>query len=245
MDIKNKIKILIIISLCYINFSCDKIGSKIITEERSCGVITHVDAYENIDVIFTTNIQNKIKISAPKNLINKIETSIEGTALTIRNNNTFNWLHDLDPDITVWINCDSLSHFNFYGNSYITTETPIYCDTFHCEIGKPDVGSNGIINLEVYAYKLEVLQNDGYSDITFGGNARYLYIVNNSYGPMNFSNLIANFVFLYNHGSNNTYVHPLELLHGYATGVGDIYYYGQPTTINFELLGEGKLIPIE
>ncbi|MDD4848795.1 MAG: DUF2807 domain-containing protein, partial [Bacteroidales bacterium] len=92
-------------------------------EVRTGSPITTLILYNNVDVILTHRPQNDIQVSAPHRMIDKIETSINGSTLTIRNNNTMNWLHDLDPSLTVWVNVDSLSNIAFYSTAVLSTET--------------------------------------------------------------------------------------------------------------------------
>lgn len=215
-----------------------------VVEYRPCGVISTLFIYDNVDVAFNHHLQQTIQISAPDFLIEKIETTEDGSILTIRNNNKFNWLHDLDPSLTVWVNPDSLQYLAFYGTGKVYTETAIKTSDFKITIGKSSNKSNGIVDLEVFATKIDVIQNEGFSDITIRGVTQQLYLYNYAFGPMKLSDMQAQDVYVECQGSNNTFVRSENSLRGSLSYVGDLYYFGNPNSVNVSVSGKGQLIHV-
>ncbi|MDD4848140.1 MAG: DUF2807 domain-containing protein, partial [Bacteroidales bacterium] len=103
----------------------------------------------------------------------------------------------------------------------------------------------GIINIEIHVQQLEVEQPNGYSDINIRGTANDVLLKNNAFGPMNLSDLAAENVFVDCHGTNNTFVQTRKSLTGSISNVGDLYYSGNPETVNVNVTGDGQLIHIE
>ena len=215
----------------------------ITTEMRETGMVTEVFVYDNVNLIFTNRIDSgMIMVSAGKNIISNISTELNGSTLTIKNNNKNNWTRDLNPDIRVYIPCTNIKEIQHTSVGTISCETALTGNAFGMIVGY----GNGVINLELFYNNITVYNTSGgMTDVVLKGKCNTLHLFHTNYAPCDCSKLDAKNVKVVEDGIQNCFISASERLEPSIQSYGNIYYYGNPEIVNPDITGKGKLIPCE
>lgn len=203
-----------------------------------------------------------IWITAPENLWDNIIPVIDSTKetngdtihpvpftkLTIRNDNSLNYLHSYDYTIKATVYYDSLYHLIFHSNGEIHTDT---LRGFNCmtQFSNSDstwteLASNLLMEVEGGSGNFNVLTNcywtrtkfiHGTSDITVKGFADMssIYADYDCHGVIDESELVANFHFITSYGTNTVSAKAFHTFNAKNFNTGRVYYveYDQPGTV--------------
>lgn len=238
---------LIAISLITLVSSCKKsplTNGKVITETRELSSFNTLYLYDNIDVTLICSDSYKIEITTGENLMPNIISESDGESLTLRNDNTCNWMRSYDIPLKAKIYYNSkISSITYksvgdlYSNSYISNDT---LSNFNLKIE----GGSGDVNLKINCKDLKLSVTGGTNEIIMKGSANYTYIYQNGLGPIETLDLISNTIDVESHGSNNIYINCVEYLNAKINDIGDIYYKGNPEIeLERDPYATGELIP--
>lgn len=214
---------------------------KDITTERISGEFNHIQVWDNMDVIITQSNENTIRVKAGKNIIDAIETSIEGGTLTLRNNNTCNWIRTYDRNISVMVNVKSLYEIELHGTGEISSSNTISSDSLMLNVWD----AAGKVDLTIDTKKSTIRYHIGTADIFYRGKTRLSYISSNSYGPVDARDLKSEQTYISTIGSNNNYVWATEILEATIGSIGSIYYKDEPAILRTFIHGSGEVKKIE
>lgn len=220
---------------------CAKSTGEIQSEIRYPASFNRIELNNNIDLIVHIDSIPKIKITAGKNLISEIETTIDNGTLKISNKNNCNWVRDFNPKIVAEIWTPSLNALwieDATGDIYF--EDSLDCNPFVFD----SFSSTGVFHFKLKGEEARLNINTGSADINATGKVTNFYLYGAGYGKLDCVNLQSDFVFVTNKGTNNFYVDAQQLLEASIFGVGNIYYKGSPASIVKKEFSKGKLISL-
>ncbi len=121
---------------------------------------------------------------------------------------------------------------------------------FEVTVDMPTIGRlthNGVSEAQVSGFfgltNLDVV-NNGVADITLHGSARRLHVTQHGVGRVNAQAMTADTCQAGLSGVGSLEVRVQDLLHGYLSGVGSIYYHGTPV-VDITDTGVGNVIRVD
>lgn len=214
---------------------------KDMVSERASENFSHIQIYDNIDVVITQSNENRIQVKAGENIIDHIETSIENGVLIIRNNAKCNWMRSYTKKIEVKIAVKQLYEIEMRGIGEISSSNAIRSDSLMLNVWD----AAGKADLTIETKKSTIRYHIGTADIIYRGKTRLSYISSNSYGPVDARDLESEQTYISTIGSNNNYVWATEILEATVGSIGNIYYKGDPTILKTIYNGNGKIEKIQ
>lgn len=221
---------------------CFKNTGTVVTEERTVGEFNSVLLRHNVNLHLRQSSVNKLTVEAGSNLMNKIETTVNDDGqLEIRNDNACNWVRSYDIPIDVYLDFVRLDSLEYRSIGDVNTVNSIVLDTFKLDI----LEGAGRISFKVDANILYCGFAYGTADVLLSGNCEISYIYSAAYGRIDNRDLISKFVYVNNKSSNDMFLYAATELSASIENIGNIYYAGDPPTVNFSQSGSGKLIKLE
>ena len=225
--------------------SCKKSGTNCFTNTgtiiKQARIVTDFDtiiARENVDIILTQDTINSIVVEAGENIIGGIKTVIENRQLEIGNTNTCNWVRSYDKPLNVYVHVKNLRKIYFLSAGNITSTNILTPESFLLDVW----GGCGSINLPVNVTQGYIYEHLGTADITITGRAIYNSVVSGDFGFLQLKNLITDYTYVSNTGTNDCYVNAVKYLDATIGSIGNIYYTGKPDTVRTHITGTGQLI---
>lgn len=194
----------------------------------------------NMNIILVQDSLNEMRITAGKNLVNFISSDVEDGVLRIENENRCNFLRSYKHEVTVELHFTSLSEINFEGTKPLSCNGTISGNSLSVFVRD----GAGLVDLDVDYNNVNFTVTNGWGNFDISGNTNNLYmnIRNNGFGTTydlnvaNELNVISNTAGLL---KLNTSAADCRVQ---IQSVGDIWYIGNPNSLDFTALGEGMLI---
>lgn len=219
-------------------FDCLKNTGKVITVKRPASAFNKIDLQNNVSVIFHQGSNYAIKVTAGANLIDGITTEIKDNILYIKNENKCNWVRDFNNEYVVEVTTDDLVQLTNTGSGDITFEDSLLTYEFFYE----NDNASGTINLKFKGDRIHVNIHAGTADVTVKGTAGINFLYYNGYGYMNCKDLKAGIVYVSSYGNGDCRVNVEDELVVKITYIGDVFYSGNPHSVNTDITGTGQLI---
>jgi len=217
--------------------SCKKINGKgdVVRQTRNItgfnGITLSMDAYTYIrqDTVY------KVEILAQQNILDVIETPVEGGSLTIKiKNHTTLGKHDA---ITVYISLPAVNSLNISGSGTIEGNVPLVSSNLNLVIsGSGNIRLPAINVSELYAN----ISGSGIISASSGTTATENLNISGS-GNIDLLNVVSESVYANISGSGSISVTANILLDGTISGSGNIFYMGN-ATVNAHISGSGSII---
>ncbi len=215
-------------------------GKTVTIQRNISGDFSAVRLESNIDLVLTQGPVYSISLEGGENILPGIDTEIKDSTLTLRNNNTFNWVRSYDNKITARV---TAPHFLFI--NYESTGTLSNTDTIHEDsIFVTSFGGSGFIKLCIKTNISHLSLTKGSADLDISGYSGSNFIFAGSYGPFHCLNLETSNTYMSNGGTNDCYISVDNHLEYEIKGVGNIYYKGDPASVSGSITGDGKLIKL-
>lgn len=220
-------------------FSC---GQSRIVGNGNMGTITRnispdfqgIQSNGSFDVeIYDGNQDGKITIQGETNIIEHIKTEVKNGILIIKFEE--NKSYTTRKDIKVKLNSNQLSSIQLFGSGDIETKGIQTVDKFTAS-----VNGSGDIEAKVNANQVN-LEISGSGDIEISGKAKNLEINTRGSGDVEAFKLITENVNIQKSGSGDSEVNCSQILKINSKGSGDVYYKGNPTSIEKNSTGSGKV----
>ncbi len=214
---------------------------KIRNEDRNIGNFNSILLKDNVNLILIKSDNNSVKVEAGSNLINKIKTEInENNVLEIRNENNCNWIRNYDSPINVYLNYIDIDSIEYRSIGDVTTQDTLITDSLWLRVHE----GAGQIKMQLNVQRLYCALHYGTADIVLSGISSLSYVYSTSFGLIDMVDLESNFVYVINRSSNDIYLKAKTHLDAAIENIGNIYYKGNPSTIEFDKIGQGELIKI-
>ena len=184
--------------------------------------------------------ESKLVITGGENLVNHVSSHMEGDQLFITNENKCNFLRSYKKEISVDIYYENIYVINFEGTKELKTVNPINAAYFTLVI---EDGA-GACNLDLNTDQLHVVVTNGWGNFNLSGVTNYakLDIRGDGFGEM-YDLSVADSMNVLMSTSNVLKINADQIpLRVQSYGVGDVWYKGTPSTIQFNKYGEGDLV---
>jgi hypothetical protein len=236
-------KVKAIFFILLINISCSRDSCPLSagntsSENRDLPPFQEIALYDKIDVILTPGVNQSIRVTAGRNLISGISTTVSGDILTIQDNNHCKLLRTDASPVQIFISTAQLQKISYSGagnvSSTDTIRTPVF--TIDCYEG------SGSINLKIIADSVNSIIRTRNTDITLSGNGTYAYIYCAEEGDINLLQYKARTVSVVSKTLRDIDVQVTDSLYADVLYKGNVYYLGNPSLIQSTISNTGKLI---
>lgn len=217
---------------------CLKSTGDITTEERATSPFYRILLEDDVNLIITQDTFYKIEVEAGENLIPLVNTIIEEDTLTITNSNTCNWVRSYKNEINVYVTVKELSIITYSGSGNVLSTNTITARNILIE----QKSGSGNMDIRIDADTSYLQFHTGTGDITCSGSSAMSFLYNSSNGFLYCSDLQTTNTFVSNSGTGDIYLNVDSSLTAFIHFVGSIFYKGNPSVINEEIDGTGKLI---
>lgn len=231
----------ILFSGCEDTCQCFEGTGPLTYDERPVEAIGDIDLGSDVDLYLHHGDVPRIRVTAGQNLIDNIETKLEGDKLFIRNHNKCNWVRSFNPVLRVDVWTTNLHHLKVDDAS----GDVIFVDSLVAdEFWFDSFSSTGTYYLLLNCSVSTIAMHNGPADITVKGHSGVTYMFNAGFGKMDCLELESGYAFVRNRGTNDLYLHVNILLEAITEHKGNIYYRGNPGVVDIELNGTGNVIQI-
>jgi len=215
---------------------CVKSTGSTTTEYRTLSAFDKIYADDKINVFITSDSTQEVKVEAGKHLINLITTEVTDGELFIKNRNKCNWVRSYKKEINVYIKMPKLTSLDNEGNGDIITTDTIYGSSLF-------IRQHGAGNITIIA-NIPTISADlfGVGDLTIKGKSSNWECSMGGNGFLYASDMHAGYTWVSNNSTGNAYVSAPDWLRIFIYSEGDIYYSGNPSTIQKTVQGTGNLI---
>lgn len=208
------------------------------SENRDLPPFQQIALYDKIDLILTPDSIQSVRVTAGRNLISGISTTVSGEILTIQDKNHCTLLRTDASPVEVYISTAQLQKISYSGagnvSSTDTLRTPVF--TIDCYDG------SGSINLKMIADSVNSIIRTRNTDITLSGYGSYAYIYAAEEGDVNILQYKARTVSVVSKTLRDIRVQVTDSLYADVLYKGNVYYQGSPSLIQSTISNTGKLI---
>lgn len=242
-----KLSLFLFIAVSLALGSCEKDGSAgmtfrtgdIVTVTRPVnGNFTGIYLNDNVNLVLTQAASFSIRVEGGENILGGIKTDISDNTLTISNTNRFNWMRTYNKQVTAYVSMPHLLILNYEATGTVSCTDTIREDS----LSVTAKGGSGYINLIIRTGTSKLSITSGSADMNIRGKTGVNFIFSGGYGPFHCLDLESNFLFMRNASPNDCYVNVVNHFEYEITGLGNIYYRGNPPEISGSRTGGGQLI---
>jgi hypothetical protein len=225
-----------LLSLLLVINSCNKVKGKgeVVSETRNVTGFTSISLSMEGDVYFTPDSVYSIEIQAQQNILDVIESQVEGGVLVLKiQDHTVLGNHD---PIRIYVHAPSINGLDVSGSGNISAGEVM---------DQPDLNYNisGSGNITVAAVKSKQLYGriSGSGNITSSsGTSDYATLTISGSGNLNFQDVMADTVYVTISGSGDVTAYAVKYLDVTISGSGNVRYNGNPV-INMHISGSGNV----
>jgi hypothetical protein len=234
---------LLLVTSCGISEDCFKGNGTLITQAYPFEDFTKIKVYNGIALVIKEGTNYEVKVVTSDNISKELDFQITEGMLVIKDNSTCN-MDRVYGQTTVYITTPNLEEI------YSKTEQDIKSDGILrfpilrlFSFGDDGDGAGtGDFYLDVDNSQL-VVESNNVSNYYLNGKCQE-FIVNFYFGDgrLKGENLIAQNIYIYNRGSNDMFVYPVQKIEGTIVSTGNVILKNVPQIINVVELFTGKLI---
>lgn len=220
---------------------CLKSTGDEVTLVRQAAAFSVINMKDNVDVVYRYDSVFRIRVTAGQHLIDGVITELEGNTLYIRNENRCNWVRSFKNKYTVEISAPSVEKVLSYGSGDFRSIDTITSPRFTFE----SWNGSGSIKLLLRSDESTLINHIGRTDITASGTSRVSFVTINDTGVLDASGLVTDHCYIRSNSTGRCTVNARYEIGAEINSIGDIYYYGRPSTINRTITGQGQLIAVQ
>ena len=211
----------------------------VVKEERLAGAdFDSIDMNEYVNLILTQDTVRRVVVEAGQNVISSITTEIRNRHLIINNTLNCNWLRSYNKPINVYVSVVNLGLIHYVSSGNITSTNAIRSGNLLIDIW----GGCGSIDISLDVYQGFFIMHMGTVDVTLHGKCDISSIFAGDFGFFQCKDLVTGYSFVTNNGSNDCYVNVSQFFNATIGSIGNIYYTGEPDTLQTKIIGTGKII---
>ncbi len=223
-------------------FDFAKRTGKNVTITRSVNEnFTKIILNDDVNLVITQGSTYSLMLEGGENLLPGIETTFGDSTLTIRNKNTLNWLRSYDKKITAYVTLPHLLDLHFEATSRVSNTDTIREDS----LSVISIGGSGYIDLVIKTGISKLSISRGSADMTIKGSTGLNFIYSGAYGAFHCLELNAVYLYIQNKSPNDCFVNVSHHIEYNISGLGNIYYRGNPTEITGKVSSGGKLLKVD
>jgi hypothetical protein len=211
-------------------------------EERAVGGFHTVDLSDRVDLVLEPRASGTVAVEAGRNLLGQVGTEVRDSVLYIANDNRCNWVRSFKPRITVHVPVTAVRKLVLRGTGDVSCTDTLRVQDFRVE----QHGAQGTTDLLLDVHTCAVGLHTGAGDVRLRGRCTsQADLYSGIMAPIDASQLRARFVAVNNSGIADIRCWATEGLDAQLYSVGDVYYRGDPGSVQSLVLGEGRLIRTE
>lgn len=208
------------------------------SEYRLQGNIIHsVELRTLADVVLIADGNHYIEVTYDKNLIDRIETSLDSTHLVIDNLENCRFARHLDNKPTVKVHFDTIKSLVYNGNGIITAIGTNYCNNFTID----SYTGGRSISLNLSTSDTEIRLHSGSTDISLLGETKDLYIFQRGSGFIDTEFFTSKSALLDHAGNGDTKMYVTDTISFQLESMGNLFLKGKPTLSKSIQNGSGRL----
>lgn len=207
-------------------------------EIRELASFSQIVIPENIEFrIIVQDTASRVAVSAGKNLLPKIKTDVSNGVLTVKDKNGYDFVRS----------SSRITRMEIYTKQLSRLETSTG-KNFYIQIDRPSIPLEVLLNqcsgdmyasIKVSELTLNLYESTSKIEIA-GAATRLFYNAGQSYGPALLSDFLLKKATIEQNGSNTVELNVSDSLNVSISGIGDVYYRGDPFIIS-NITGKGKL----
>jgi hypothetical protein len=221
--------------------NCFKSTGKEIKIIREISPFSKLNIYDKINVVLVNDNRNYLEITGGENILDGIYTEVNEGELTIKNNNTCNFLRSFKKNITVTVHFTTLNKIEYFGAGMITNTDTLVLPELEIETRH----ASGDVTLLTNIDSLRIISHVGVSNFYLSGNTNYFYAYSIGASIIRAENLQSGFVHINNGSMGDFYVYPINKLHVEVRSYANNYYRGSPSEITAIYSGSGKVLQMD
>lgn len=184
-----------------------------------------------------------LRLKGGKNLLNLISADVNAGILSIENKNRCNFLRKYDRLVEVEIHYVQLNRIDYKGSHDVVALDTIFGEYFNLRLAHSSGNARMLVNTDY----VNGFVNDGSGDYYFAGKTKFAHIQAYNNGFADIRNLlISESLEITTRSSRKVLCHadgiPLKVT---LSGVGDVHYTGNPSSIELIRTGSGNLVKID
>lgn len=187
-----------------------------------------------------TTAPPSLLVEAGSNLLERITTEVRNGELYIGSDLKCNWVRKLDRP-KVRLTFPQVERITYRGVGDITATTPIHGRTFRLE----QWDGHGTVRLQLHVDTAWIGLHTGVGDAHVSGSVGQLSLYTLNFGHIDAASLAAREVLVNNSGSGDIRCRVSDALFVQVRNVGDVYYAGDPPTVDALFVGSGRLLRLD
>jgi hypothetical protein len=219
--------------------ACISTTGPVILQTRNVLNYNQIDLADNVSLIFTNDTGNQVQVEAGQNIIEGVKTEVVDGVLQIRNTNRCNWLRDYNKPLNIYLSGNRIWRITYNSSGDIVSTGTLKLDSLKVEVW----GGCGTIDLSIDVWQGSFSLNLGTVDLRLRGISAITTVYTGDYGFFDGRDMKTGYTYITCKGSNDCYVRASNYLDATISSIGNIYYSGDPKSINVKVNGSGKLIP--
>lgn len=220
---------------------CLMSAGKITTETRPLKEFNTLKLYDNVNLVLSQGTQNSCMVETGENLMNHITTTVDGLGnLEIRNTSTCNWMRSYGQPLTVYLQVTTLDTLEYRSIGDVSTTDTLFMDALVVSLFE----GAGSVSLLIHSNLVKAALHYGTQELLIAGRSGLCYVYSASFGLVDTRELYASMLYVSNKSSNDVYVRAVKELGATVEALGNIYYFGNPSVVNFSQQGAGELIHV-
>jgi hypothetical protein len=247
MGVSMERKIIILIALIILFFSCEKQESCLMSVGKYSEIIIPLDSIDRLYVEGRVNLYlikdsiDFLKIKGGENLINGVSINQKNYELKIKDKNKCYWLRNYKHWIDIETHYRNINYINpeIYGEMIF--ENTCIQDTINIEVWDSALDIKGELNVNRFIFR----SHGGNVGLYITGQSKYLYTYLHGAGPQHLEYLCSDNLFVNSCSYQNIYVCVNNVLWVDINSNGNVYFRGNPSEKNFNYKGSGKVLPLE
>jgi hypothetical protein len=205
---------------------------------------TKVKVYPKVALVIKEGTAYEVRVETQDNIKDRIEVVLEGDLLTVKDNTTCNIARDYGLT-TVYITAPNLEEIHSKTEQDVKSDGILHYGLLRLfSIGDDGDGSGtGDFYIHLDSNGQFVVESNTMSNYYLQGNCKEM-LLNFYFGDGRFygENLEVEKIKLYQRGSNDMIVKPMQRIEGQILATGDVILKSTPPEIEIEALFTGQLI---
>lgn len=211
------------------------------TETRELQVFDAIEIEDRIDLVLEARATGNVAVEGGANLLGQVITEVKDGTLHIGNNMRCRWVRSLKPRITVHVPIENLCRLTLRGTGDVRCADTLRCDYFLLE----QWGAEGSTDLKVNLPRLDIAMHTGAGDALITGRCNEANLYSGIMAPIDASGLHAGTVRVNNSSVGDMRCWAQAELDAQVLSVGDVYYRGDPPSVQSTITGSGRLIKVD
>lgn len=207
-------------------------------QTRIIGPFHEIVLYDKINLILTQDSVQQISVEGDRNLLAGISTNVADDILTIKNDNHCNFLGSPDYQVNVFISTNQLQKITYYGAGNVSSTGSLQVPEFTVDSWY----GTGTIGLNLNADHLNAYIRNNNAEIVLSGHCSSATFYCADIGSINALGLIADTVNLNQRSIRDIFVNVNRSLNAQVVYKGNVYYKGDPSSIDSLISNSGQLI---